>query len=38
MPETNGRRRRRREIEEMDLYVDDFDQKILKKMPFLKFY
>jgi len=38
MPETNGRRRRRREMEEMDLYVDDFDQKILKKMPFLKFY
>jgi len=38
MPITNGRRRSRKEIEEMDLYVDDFDQKILKKMPFLKFY
>jgi len=38
MPETTGRRRRRKEIEEMDLYVDNFDQKIIKKMPFLKFY
>merc|ERR1712106_948983 len=38
MPETKGRRRRRKEYEEMDLYVDKFDQKIMKKMPFLKFY
>merc|ERR1712179_708396 len=38
MPETTGRKRRRKEIEEMDLYVDNFDQKIIKKMPFLKFY
>merc|ERR1711892_1527608 len=38
MPETKGRRRRRKEFEEMDLYVDKFDQKIMKKMPFLKFY
>merc|ERR1712128_23560 len=38
MPETKGRRRRRKEFEEMDLYVDNFDQKIMKKMPFLKFY
>jgi hypothetical protein len=38
MPEMKGRRRRRKEIEEMDLYVDNFDQKIMKKMPFLKFY
>ena len=38
MPETTGKRRRRKEIEEMDLYVDNFDQKIIKKMPFLKFY
>ena len=28
----------RREWDDDDLYVDDFDQKILKKMPFLKFY
>jgi len=33
-----GRRRRRQDWDDMDLYVDDFDQKILKKMPFLKFY
>merc|ERR1711915_1130479 len=38
MPDTQGKRRRRKEIDEMDLYVDNFDQKILKKMPFLKFY
>jgi hypothetical protein len=38
MPEMKGRRRRRKEIDEMDLYVDNFDQKIMKKMPFLKFY
>jgi len=38
MPEMKGRRRRRKEISEMDLYVDNFDQKIMKKMPFLKSY
>lgn len=38
MPVMNGKRRRRKEIEEMDLFVDEFDQKILKKMPFLKSY
>merc|ERR1719206_1001225 len=37
LPATSGGRRRR-EWEEDDLFVDDFDQKILKKMPFLKFY
>jgi len=39
MPIANGRRRRRRkEIADMDLFVDEFDQKILKKMPFLESY
>eukprot|EP00092_Neocalanus_flemingeri_P035269 GFUD01038374.1.p1 GENE.GFUD01038374.1~~GFUD01038374.1.p1 ORF type:complete len:311 (-),score=78.94 GFUD01038374.1:64-996(-) len=38
LPVTNGRRRRRKEISEMDLFVDKFDQKILKKMPFLESY
>merc|ERR1712025_70240 len=39
MPNINeGKRRRRKEIEGMDLFVDSFDQKILKKMPFLKSY
>jgi len=38
MPTATGRRRQRREIEELDLFVDEFDEKILKKMPFLKFY
>merc|ERR1712037_1061282 len=37
LPVTSGGRRRR-EWDDDDLYVDDFDQKILKKMPFLKFY
>merc|ERR1712112_448150 len=37
LPVTTGGRRRR-EWDDDDLYVDDFDQKILKKMPFLKFY
>jgi len=41
-PLTPGRQRRRRrgdlEDPDMDLFVDDFDQKIMKKMPFLKFY
>lgn len=38
MPTARGRRRQRKEIEELDLFVDEFDEKILKKMPFLKFY
>lgn len=38
MPTMTGRRRRRKEIDNLDLLVDEFDQKILKKMPFLKFY
>jgi len=38
MPNTDGKRRRRKEIEGMDLFVDGFDQKILKKMPFLGSY
>jgi len=38
MPTMTGRRRRRKEIENLNLFVDEFDQKILKKMPFLKFY
>ena len=39
MPIANGRRRRRRkEIADMDLFLDEFDQKILKKMPFLESY
>jgi len=38
MPTMTGRRRRRKEIDNLDLFVDEFDQKILKKMPFLKFY
>jgi len=38
MPKTDGKRRRRKEIEGMDLFVDGFDQKILKKMPFLGSY
>merc|ERR1712142_778931 len=39
MPNINeGKRRRRKGIEGMDLFVDSFDQKILKKMPFLKSY
>jgi len=38
MPTATGRRKQRKEIEEMDLFVDEFDEKILKKMPFLKFY
>jgi len=38
MPNTGGRRRRRKDIEGMDLFVDGFDQKILKKMPFLGSY
>ena len=33
-----GGGRRRREMEDMDLYVDTFDKKIAKKMPFLNFY
>jgi len=38
MPNTGGRRRRRKDIEGMDLFVDGFDQKMLKKMPFLGSY
>ena len=38
MPNTGGRRKRRKDIEGMDLFVDGFDQKILKKMPFLGSY
>jgi len=38
MPSTGGKMRRRKDIEGMDLFVDNFDQKILKKMPFLKSY
>jgi hypothetical protein len=38
MPEMKGRRRKRKELEVMDLNVDNFDQKIMKKIPFLKFY
>jgi len=38
MPNTGGKRRRRKDIEGMDLFVDGFDQKILKKMPFLGSY
>jgi len=37
IPTATGRRKQRKEIEEMDLFVDEFDEKILKKMPFLKF-
>merc|ERR1712080_358063 len=33
-----GSRRKRQELEEMSIYVDNFDQKIVKKIPFLKFY
>ena len=38
MPNTGGKRRRRKDIEGMDLFVDGFDQKMLKKMPFLGSY
>lgn len=33
-----GSRRKRQELEEMEIYVDNFDQKIVKKIPFFKFY
>jgi len=38
MPTAGGKRKRRKDIEGMDLFVDGFDQKILKKMPFLGSY
>jgi len=37
-PINNGRRRRRKQADDLDLYVDDFDQKMLKKLPFFKSY
>jgi len=37
MPSNQRKRRRRKEAADLDLFVDDFDQKIIQKLPFAKF-